>query len=86
MQKYTYDIPKLTPKEKALPISKYYMDYPLLYPNPLYWKFLNLGAMDPSDEIPVENWLDLLQTYGYGKVEYLLIMSEGSNSRKHLQP
>ena len=54
----TYDIPKLTPEEVALPVSKYYTDYPLHYPNPLYSQLLKLGAMDPKDAIPVENCFD----------------------------
>lgn len=66
----TYKLPELTPEEKALPVSKYYTEYPLHYPNPLYSQLLDQGAMDPKDALPVENWLDLLTADGYMKVEY----------------
>lgn len=73
-----YDIPELTPEEAKLPIAKYYTDYPLHYPNPLYSQLLDLGAMDPKDAIPVENWLDLLTVDKYFKVEYgYCMMPEG---------
>lgn len=65
-----YDLPELTPAEKALPVSKYYTDYPLHRPGPLYSQLLAQGAMDPGDALPVENWLDLLKTEGYSNVEY----------------
>lgn len=65
-----YQIPELTPEEKALPVSKYYTDYPLHYPNPLYSQLLDAGAMDPQDALPVEKWLDLLTVDDYMKVEY----------------
>lgn len=65
-----YELPKLTPEEAALPISKYYTNYPLHYPNPLYSQLLDQGAMDPADALPVERWLDLLTADGYMKVEY----------------
>ena len=74
----TYPIPPLTPEEAALPIAKYYTDYPLHYPNPLYSQLLDQGAMDPKDAIPVENWLDLLTVDRYCKVEYgYCMMPEG---------
>ena len=74
----TYNIPELTEGEKALPVSKYYTDYPLHYPNPLYSQLLELGAMDPKDALPVENWLDLLTVDSYMKVEYgYCMMPEG---------
>lgn len=70
MKESVYKIPELTEGEKALPVSKYYTDYPLHKPNPLYSQLLDLGAMDPADALPLENWLDLLQPEGYSKVEY----------------
>lgn len=70
MEKFTYDIPELTPEEKALPVSKYYTDYPLHYPNPLYSQLLAQGAMDPADALPIENCFDHLRPQGYDKVEY----------------
>ena len=79
MQKLTYDIPELTPEEKALPVSKYYTDYPLHYPNPLYSQLLDLGAMDPKDALTLDHWMDLLQPEGYHKVEYgYCMMPDGS--------
>lgn len=65
-----YQVPRLTPEEARLPIAKYYTDYPLHYPNPLYSQLLAQGAMDPADAIPVERWLDLLTVDEYCKVEY----------------
>lgn len=73
-----YKIPELTPEEAKLPVAKYYTDYPLHYPNPLYSQLLDQGAMDPKDAIPVENWLDLLTVDKYFKVEYgYCMMPEG---------
>ncbi len=65
-----FDIPELTEAEKKLPISKYYTDYPLHYPNPLYQQLLDNGEMDWKDAISVENWLDILTVDSYCKVEY----------------
>ncbi len=70
MRKLIYDVPELTEKEKALPVYKYYRDYPLHTPNPLYAQLLDQGAMDPADALPVERWLDHLTVEGYQKVEY----------------
>lgn len=70
MNTYCYELPKLTPEEDALPVAKYYRDYPLHKPNPLYGQLLAQGAMNPKDALPVGDWLDLLQTEGYAKVEY----------------
>lgn len=70
MRNLFYELPELTPGEKALPISKYYTDYPLHTPNPLYHQLLAQGAMDPGDALPVESWLDLLHSQGYSNVEY----------------
>ena len=70
MEKFTYEIPELTPEEKALPVSKYYTDYPLHYPNPLYSQLLSYGAMDPADAQPVERCFEHLRPEGYEKVEY----------------
>ena len=73
-----YKIPELTPEEAKLPVAKYYTDYPLHYPNPLYSQLLDQGAMDSKDAIPVENWLDLLTVDKYFKVEYgYCMMPEG---------
>lgn len=65
-----YDLPELSPGEKELPISKYYTDYPLHKPNPLYSQLLDQGAMDPKDALSLDHWLDLLRPEGYDKVEY----------------
>lgn len=66
----TYPLPELTEEEKALPVSKYYLNYPLHYPNPLYSQLLAQGAMDPADALPLENWQDLLTVDDYMNVEY----------------
>lgn len=79
MEPFIYDIPELTPGEKALPVSKYYTDYPLHYPNPLYSQLLTQGAMDPADALALDNWMDLLRVQGYDKVEYgYCMMPDGS--------
>ena len=73
-----YQIPPLTPEEAALPVAKYYTDYPLHYPNPLYSQLLAQGAMDSADALPVERWLELLTADSYFKVEYgYCMMPEG---------
>lgn len=66
----TYALPELTAGEKALPVSKYYLNYPLHYPNPLYSQLLAQGAMDPKDALPLEDWQKLLTVDDYMKVEY----------------
>ncbi len=65
-----YDVPELTPEEKALPVSKYYTDYPVHKVSPLYQQLLDAGAMDPADALSLDHWLDLLRPEGYDKVEY----------------
>ena len=70
MNSLTYKLPELTPLEKALPVSKYYTDYPLHKPNPLYSQLLDAGAMNPGDALPLDRWFDLLRPEGYDKVEY----------------
>lgn len=66
----TFEIPELTREEKRLPVSKYYTDYPLHYPNPLYSQLLSLGAMHTEDALPVDRWLELLTVDDYMDVEY----------------
>lgn len=66
----TYPLPELTEGEKALPVSKYYLNYPLHYPNPLYSQLLDQGAMDPLDALALEDWQKLLTVDDYMKVEY----------------
>ena len=66
----TYEIPKLSEAEQKLPVSKYYEDYPLYYPNPLYSQLLELGAMKAEEALPVDRWLELLTIDEYMKVEY----------------
>ena len=79
MSSFYYKLPELTPGEKALPVSKYYTDYPLHKPNPLYSQLLDQGAMNPADALPVERWLELLRPEGYSKVEYgYCMMPDGS--------
>ncbi|MCD8014895.1 MAG: hypothetical protein LUG99_17315 [Lachnospiraceae bacterium] len=70
MNAWTYEIPELTEEEKKLPIAKYYYNYPLHHPNPLYSQLLDQGAMDPADAQPVDHCFDHLRAEGYGKVEY----------------
>lgn len=69
---FSYDIPPLSEEEKKLPIAKYYEDYPLMMPNPLYQQLLDKGPMDPSKAIPIDKWLDWIDpdttpeiVYGY---------------------
>lgn len=66
----TYPIPELSPQEKALPISKYYTDYPLHYPSPLYAQLLMGGAMNPEDALALDDWQRLLTVDDYMNVEY----------------
>ena len=61
----TYELPELTAGEKALPVSRYYLNYPLHYPNPLYSQLLSQGAMDPKDAIALEDWQKLLTVDDY---------------------
>lgn len=78
MNQMYYELPELTEGEKVLPVSKYYTDYPLHKPNPLYTQLLEQGAMNPEDAIAVEDWLSLLILEGYHKVEYgYCMMPEG---------
>lgn len=70
MGQFVYELPELSPEEKALPVSKYYTDYPLHRPNPLYSQLLAQGAMDPADALSLDHWLDLLRPQGYDRVEY----------------
>lgn len=70
MKKQVYDIPELTPAEKALPVSKYYTDYPLHYPNPLYTQLLAQGAMNPEDAQTIDHCFSHLRAEGYDKIEY----------------
>ncbi len=65
-----YQIPELTEAEKKLPVAKYYYNYPLHKPNPLYSQLLDLGAMSPEDALPLDRCFDLLRPEGYDKVEY----------------
>lgn len=68
--KLTYDIPELTTGEKQLPVAKYYTDYPLHTPNPLYRQLLAQGPMDPAEALLPEQWQHLLRPRGYDRVEY----------------
>lgn len=76
---YTYEVPELSPEEKALPYSRFYTDYPLYKPNPLLQQILDAGPMDVKDAIPVDRWLDWLSTTGYPDVVYgYTMMPDGS--------
>lgn len=65
-----YKIPELSEGEKALPVSKYYYNYPLHSPNPLYQQLLDAGAMDVRDAQDVDHAFDHLTVSDYGRVEY----------------
>jgi len=67
---YDLKLPQLSPEEKAMPLAKYYYDYPLYPPDPRLQQILDAGPMDVKDALPVENWLDLLQIHGYRDVMY----------------
>ncbi|MCD8342689.1 MAG: hypothetical protein LUC87_11195 [Clostridiales bacterium] len=74
-----YQIPELTEAENKLPVAKYYYNYPLHGPNPLYSQLLDLGAMSPEDALPLDRCFDLLRPEGYDKVEYgYCMMPDGS--------
>lgn len=70
MSDLIYKLPELSPEEKKLPVSRYYTDYPLHAPNPLYRQLLAQGPMDPADALPVADWARLLRPEGYDSVEY----------------
>ena len=70
MSDIAYKIPELTPGEAALPIAKYYTDYPLHKPNPLYSQLLDRGPIDPADAQPVTDPFRHMRVEGYDKVEY----------------
>lgn len=71
-----YKVPELSPLEQDLPVSKYYTNYPLHSPNPLYQQLLDQGPMNPKDALSLENWLSLLEPEGYQKIEYGYCMME----------
>jgi hypothetical protein len=61
---------KLYPEEEAMPLAKYYYNYPLHYPNPLEMQIINqCNPIDPTDAIRPENFLDLLKPEGYDRAE-----------------
>lgn len=74
-----YDIPELTEAERRLPVSKYYYNFPLHRPGPLYRQLLSAGPMDPADTLPLERWTELFYPSGYEKVEYgYCMLSDGT--------
>jgi hypothetical protein len=74
-----YPPPKLTPEERKMPLAKYFEKYPLMAMPPLQKRLLDFGAMDPSDAVPIGNWLDLLKIEGYGNVDFgYCMMPDGS--------
>lgn len=76
---YCYEIPELTDNEKQLPLSKFYLNYPLIKPNPLQQLLLDSGPMRVEHAIPVENWLDLLDIWKYPHNIYgYTMMPDGS--------
>lgn len=78
---YCYKLRELTPEEKALPLARFYEDYPLYKPGPLYQQALDQGPMDPRDAIQAQDWLSLadIATKGYRDVMYgYTMMPDGS--------
>ncbi|MEI3473984.1 MAG: hypothetical protein V8Q93_11850 [Blautia faecis] len=49
MSSLTYELPELSEAEKRLPVSKYYTDYPLHKPNPLYRQLLSTGSHEAGE-------------------------------------
>ena len=56
---YAYPLRELTEEEKQLPLSRFYTDYPLYKPSPIYQQALDAGPMDPKDAIEAQDWLSL---------------------------
>lgn len=78
---YRYPLRELTEEEKRLPLARFYTDYPLYRPSPVYQQALDAGPMDPKDAIPAQDWLSLadIAFSGYRKVMYgYCMMPDGS--------
>lgn len=72
--------PRLTPEERALPLSKYY-DIPLHTVGPLFQEILDRGPLDPKDALPVERWTEHLQMPGvYDRPVFGYCLMEGGKS------
>lgn len=71
-------LPELSPEEKAMNLSKYYL--PVSPPDPLRQQLIDAGPMDPADAIPAEHFLDLLmEPEVYNKIEHgYCMMPDGS--------
>ncbi|MBQ9211628.1 MAG: hypothetical protein IJ188_04760 [Clostridia bacterium] len=81
MDVYAYPPGKLTENEKKLPCARFFTDYPLHKPSPIYQQALDQGPMDPKDAIPAQEWLSLLDIAekGYRDVMYgYCMMPDGS--------
>lgn len=78
---YAYPQRELTEEEKKLPLSRFYTDYPLYKPSPIYQQALDAGSMDPKDAIEAQDWLSLadIAFTGYRDVMYgYCMMPDGS--------
>ena len=78
---YSYPAGKLTENESRMPCARFYTDYPLHKPNPIYQQVLDQGPMDPKDAIPAQDWLSLIDIAdkGYRDVMYgYCMMPDGS--------
>ena len=76
---YALAVPALSKEEAALPVSRFYTDYPLYKPGPLQQQILDAGPMRPEDAIPIAHWLDWLSPTGYPRVVYgYTMMPDGS--------
>ncbi len=71
-----YKLRELSPEEKALPLARFYEDYPLYCLPPLQQQIIDSGPMDAADALDVHNWLDLLQMpgeYDHVKLGYCML-------------
>lgn len=70
MRQLYYELPQLTEAEKALPVYKYYRDYPLHTVGPLFNQILKMGAMDKKEALTLDRWQELFREEGYDDIEY----------------
>ena len=70
-------MPELLEEEKAMPLSRFYYQYPMHDLYPLEQQILRKGPMDTKDAIPVEHFTDLYKPVGeYDETEMGYCMFE----------
>ncbi|ROQ39389.1 hypothetical protein EDF46_1015 [Frondihabitans sp. PhB188] len=67
---------KLFPEEEAMPLAKYFHNYPLHMPTPVEMQIVNGGPMKVEDAIQPHDFMNLLKPYGYDNVELGYCMFE----------